>query len=205
MVIACPHGVIYGLKVILRGESVKDLVDLVLSMEHIPNVIYDKNYRIPKQLGNVSTLGWTIPHAGHAAEGTAENIKLSQSQTFDKQTYQWMEVPKTIPDGGSPHPATGSNVILCLTDTLHERNCATPIEMLCSTRLIKELSGKSQHKGNLMVQCRNVKIPLLPEWNVWLQANLCVITYNGNSITKRSMTGYKRTYGILWDILRKMT
>ena len=108
MVIACPHGVIYGLKVLLRDESMKDLADLILSMEHIPNVvIYDKSYRIPKQLGDVSTLGWTIPHAGCAAEGTAENIKLSKSQTFDKQTYPWMEVPKTIPDCGSPHPIQG--------------------------------------------------------------------------------------------------
>ena len=140
MVIACPHGVIYGLKVLLRGESLKDLVDL---MEHIPNaVIYDKCYRIPKQLGDVSTLGWTMPHAGYAAEGTSENIKLSQSQTFVKQTYTWMEIPKTIPDCGSPHSTTGSNVILCLTDTLHERNCATPVEGLHSARLVKELSGK---------------------------------------------------------------
>ena len=88
MVIACPHGVIYGLKVLLRDESVENLVDLIPSMEHIPNVvIYDKSYRIPKQLGDVSTLGQTMPHAGCATEGTAETIKLSQSQTFDKQTY----------------------------------------------------------------------------------------------------------------------
>ena len=68
-------------------------------------------------MGDVSALEQTMPHAGHAAEGTAENIKLSQSQTFDKQTYPWMEVPKTIHD-----------LILCLTNTLHERTCATPIE-----------------------------------------------------------------------------
>ena len=91
----------------------KNLVDLILSMEHIPKVvIYDKSYRIPKQLGDVSTLGWAITHAGCAAEGTGKNIKLSQSQTFNKQTYTWMEVPKTIHDGCSPHPTTGSNVIL---------------------------------------------------------------------------------------------
>ena len=129
MVIACPHGVIYGLKVLLRGESLNDLMDLILSMEHIPNVvIYDQSYRIPKQLGDVSTLGWIMPHAGHATEGTAENIQLSKGQTFHKQTYPWMKVPKTIPDCGSPHPTTGSNVILSLTDTLYERNCAAPIE-----------------------------------------------------------------------------
>ena len=100
---------------------------------------------MPKQLGDVSTLGWTIHHAGCAAEGTAENIKLSKSQTFDKQTYPWMEVPKTIPDCCSSHHTI---VILCLTDILHERNCASPIERLHSTRLIKELPGKSQHTGH---------------------------------------------------------
>ena len=91
MVIACPHGVIYGLKVLLEGECMKDLADLILSMDHIPNVvIYDKSYRILKQLGDVSTLGWTMNHAGHATEGTAENIKLSQVRhLINKLTHGW--------------------------------------------------------------------------------------------------------------------
>ena len=79
------------LNILLSDESVKDLAALILSMEHIPNVvIYDKSYRIPKQLGDVTTLGWTMPHAGCAAERKDGNIKLSKSQTFDKKpTHRW--------------------------------------------------------------------------------------------------------------------
>ena len=35
---ACPHGVVYALKFVLRAESPRDYVDLLLSMKHQPNV-----------------------------------------------------------------------------------------------------------------------------------------------------------------------
>jgi len=36
---SCPHGVVYAMKVLLRGESVRDHVDLLLSMKHLPDLV----------------------------------------------------------------------------------------------------------------------------------------------------------------------
>ena len=33
------HGVVYAMKVRLRGESVRDHVDLLLSMKHLPDLV----------------------------------------------------------------------------------------------------------------------------------------------------------------------
>ena len=115
-----------------------------------------------------------------------------------------MEVPKTIPDGGSPHLTTGSSVIHCLTDTLHEINCATPIERLCSTWLTKELSGKFTTQ---VIDQFNAEMGryhyFLNEMCGYKQ--IFVLQHIMEFHNKRSMTGYKRTYGLLWDIWRKMT
>ena len=34
----CPHGIVYGLKFVLRAESPRDYVDILLSMKHQPTI-----------------------------------------------------------------------------------------------------------------------------------------------------------------------
>ena len=142
MAAACKHGVIYALKVLLQGESIKDLADIVLSMQHLTNVIiYDKSYKVPSQLTDIASHGRNMPNNGRVCEATDENIHWAKERKLTI-SMPWLEEPNDPPDEGNQHPVTGCNEVYCLTDTLHERNCKVPAEKLRSTRLVLELAGK---------------------------------------------------------------
>ena len=142
MAAACKHGVIYALKVLLWGESIKDLADILLSMQHLPKVIiYDKSYKVPSQLTDTASHGRNVPNNGRVCEATDENIHWAKERKLTI-SMPWLEEPNDPPDEWNPHSVTGCNEVYCLTDTLHERNCKVPAEKLRSTRLVLELAGK---------------------------------------------------------------
>lgn len=73
----CPCGIVTSLKFNLRAESPRDCMDLLMSWQHIPNiVIYDfvwgpathGNIRFPRALS-------FSPHEGRLLSPTAENIQ----------------------------------------------------------------------------------------------------------------------------------
>ena len=39
MLATCPHGVVYGSKSLLHAESTWDVVDILFSLKHAPNIV----------------------------------------------------------------------------------------------------------------------------------------------------------------------
>ena len=70
----CPHGIVYGLKFVLRAESFRDYVDILLSMKHQPPVyIIDMAHMIVAQR-NRRRQNMFHPHNGKVAEAAEENM-----------------------------------------------------------------------------------------------------------------------------------
>ena len=145
----CPHGVIYALKFVLRAESPRDYIDLILSMAHQPNIVVSDMANMLVAHGQKRNREMFNPHNGMVAEPTKENVqealegKLEVSLPLLNDNYVGGN------DKGSTtkvHPVTGSDKHLCLFDRLHERNAKKDEEALRRVRNIKEL------KGNLNTQ-----------------------------------------------------
>ena len=74
LTVACPHGIIYAVKFLLRGESPRDYLDVLRSLKHKPNVFINDMAHIVAKHGNIHHGNFFKPHDGRVARPTPENI-----------------------------------------------------------------------------------------------------------------------------------
>ena len=143
---ACPHGVIYTLKFVLRSESPRDYADLLLSMDHQPNVTVIDMANMLAAHGNKRQPDMFHPHNGMVVAPSEENIKQARDGNL-LVSLPWLSDSETANQQPSSaaerqHPVSGSDTRLCLFDRLHERNVKKDVEVLRRITNIKELKGK---------------------------------------------------------------
>ena len=144
----CPHGVIYALKFVLRAESPRGYVDLILSMAHQPNIIVSDMANMLVAHGNKRKMNMFRPFNGMVADPTQNNIKEALAGTLEV-SLPWLDAnvedcKDKVP--GKPlsetHPVSKSSQHLCLFDRLHEKNVKKDQEALRRVTNVKELKGK---------------------------------------------------------------
>lgn len=143
----CPHGVIYALKFVLRPESPRDYVDLILSMAHQPNIIVSDMANMVVAHGNKRERNMFRPFNGMVAAPTTSNVQEALAGTLEV-SLPWLngEV-KNCKDShtkkkSGKHPVSGCEHHLCLFDRLHEKNVKKDEEALRRVTNVKELKGK---------------------------------------------------------------
>ena len=140
----CPRGVIYALKFVLRAESPRDYIDLILSMAHQPNIIVSDMANMLVAHGNKRKTAMFSPFNGMIAEPTKVNVQNAIDGILEV-SLPWIETrknPSSKGNKGDLHPVSGSEQHLCLFDRLHERNAKKEVEILRRVTNVKELKGK---------------------------------------------------------------
>ena len=138
-----PRGVIYALKFVLRAKSLRDYVDLILSMAHQPNIIVSDMANMLVAHGNKRKKDMFHPFNGTVAKPTQSNVQKALDGDFEIST-PWIEFTNYnngIPVTSKAHPISASALHLCLFDRFHERN-AKRKETLRHVTNIMELKGK---------------------------------------------------------------
>ncbi|XP_070557881.1 uncharacterized protein [Ptychodera flava] len=150
---SCPHKIVYGFKPLLKVESPRDFVDLLLSLKHQPSVVISDIADLIAKHGNKRQPGMFSPHDGMLCAPTEENIKAAESgnltinlpyiekgvctptnlQQMAVQTDRNYSTMKAI------HPTTQSSDTLSLFDWFHHGDCKDPREILRSVSLVPEL------------------------------------------------------------------
>ena len=118
----CPHNVTYGVKFLLRGESPRDYVDMLRSMQHIPTVNIIDCAGMVATHGERTQPGLFGRHQGLVCEPTPENLAEADSESgciFDIQSLNDMFVPAR---NGEGHPMTGTSERYVLYDWFHQVN-----------------------------------------------------------------------------------
>ena len=84
----CPRGVIYALKFVLRAKSLRDYVDLILSMAHQPNIIVSDMANMLVARGNKRKKDMFHPFNGTVAKPTQSNVhKASQHEIMNLRLF----------------------------------------------------------------------------------------------------------------------
>ena len=86
----CPHGVIYALKFVLRTESPRDYVDLILSMAHQPNIIVSDMANMVVAHGSKRQRNMFSPFHGMVAEPTKSNVQEALAGTLEV-SLPWLD------------------------------------------------------------------------------------------------------------------
>ena len=156
----CPHGIVYALKFVLRAESPRDYVDLLLSMKHQPTIcIIDVAHMVVAH-GSRRKKNMFHPHNGMIAEPTQENIENASKRNFSISfpflLSQNTQATEENTNNEEIHPVTGSKMRLCLFDRFHETNTKRREEILRRITFVKELNGliNSQRDEQLHSSCR---------------------------------------------------
>ena len=104
----CPHGVVYVIKFVLRAESPRDYVDVLLSMKFQPNIcIIDMAHMVVAH-GNKRKPNMFSPNDGMVSEISEENIKKVWLGTLSV-SLPWLEKENasTTSVSDDVHPVTG--------------------------------------------------------------------------------------------------
>ena len=151
---SCPHGVVYAVKSLLRGESVRDHVDILLSFRHMPNLTINDMPGMTARHGNYRHPGLFSPHEGRLAEPTPAN------QDLWKQGKLWVSLPflkrgTDLPLNStkgaaeadhsycsSGHPSTGIADHYVAVDNLHLKNIKTEDDFMRDLKIVRELKGQ---------------------------------------------------------------
>lgn len=137
--IMCPCGIVYSLKCNLRAESPRDFADLLLSWQHMPNVIvYDFAQGLATHTNMRASEKMPIsPFEGRLLEPTQDNIELARSGQL-KVSLPWLEEKKTMADPHS-HPVTGSSAHYILYQDNIRKDSEDALRKLT---LVPQLDGK---------------------------------------------------------------
>ena len=139
---SCPHGVVYALKFVLRAESPRDYVDILLSMQHQPNIVIVDMANMVSAHGNKREFGMFYPHNGMLAEPNQANIEAATEGNLTVSLNWLTTTPdnlEEVDEGG--HPITESSIHLCLFDRFHEGNESKPKEILRRITHVPQLNG----------------------------------------------------------------
>nr|XP_021331345.1 uncharacterized protein LOC101886291 isoform X3 [Danio rerio] len=180
-------GIVYSIKCNLRAESPRDFADMLLSWEHLPNVVI---YDFARGLSTHTNLRQPItftPFEGRLLEPTTENIAKAKSGKL-QVTLPWLTAKKQSPDPDG-HPITGSAEHYVLYDRFHEDNTKDPRDSLRKLRLVPQLAGKvnSQAAELLFSKLKKNNYFMnmaLPSTHVFLMRNI-IHHYNVRKNEKR--------------------
>ena len=136
----CPHGVVYALKFLIRSESPRDYVDILLSMKHQPNVTIVDVANLVTAHGNRRKNGMFSPNSGMLMEPTPENFQEAKARHLDI-SLDWLNVQGSENTAVTGHPITGSNDHFCLFDRFHECNPQNEREVLRRVTHVRQLNG----------------------------------------------------------------
>jgi len=144
---SCHHGVVYGFKVLLRGESVRDHVDLLLSLKHLPNLVVNDMPGMTAKHGNHRQANMFKPFEGRFADPCEENLRMLNDRTFevsiDLFATSGHHSSTDHTNSAEPvHPVTGSSDTYCATDQFHLKNIKTEVDKLRNLKLVRELRGR---------------------------------------------------------------
>ena len=144
---SCHHGVIYALKVLLRGESVRDHIDVLMSLKYLPNLVINDMPGMTAKHGNHRQTDMFHPNEGRFAENTPDNLqqlkegRLEVSIGFFDVRQDSVE-DCDIDSESHLHPTTKSGDVYCAVDQFHLKNIATEADKLRNIKLVKELRGQ---------------------------------------------------------------
>ena len=127
----CPHGIVYGFKILLRGEGQRDVLDLLLSFRQLPKVIiYDHSGGLARHAKKRMGDTFLGPWDGCVFSPTDEAAAAEASAAIAAHRFLYENVDE--------HPQ--AQYPLILTDKFHELNGGRRQVLLPrSTRLIREL------------------------------------------------------------------
>ena len=100
---------IYALKFVLRAESPRDYIDILLSMKHQPNIVISVVAKRPAAHGNIRQPDMFWPFRGMVAEPTEENINAARDGMLDFFFY-WLHNPAQKSKSAEPTRAHPGNV-----------------------------------------------------------------------------------------------
>ena len=78
----CIHGIVYVLKFVLRAESPRDYVDLLLSMTFQSNVTIIDMANMVAAHGSKRQRGMFYPHNGMVADPSQENVDTARQRSL---------------------------------------------------------------------------------------------------------------------------
>lgn len=115
---------VYALKFVIRAEGPRDYVDLLLSMEHLPNVVLVDMAHMVAAHGNIRKPGMFAPFEGRLAPLTEDNVTAAKEGKLtvdipwllDSHNEQGVDTNSSMLDHSyhAPvHPLTGNNFCVC--------------------------------------------------------------------------------------------
>ena len=131
-------------KWLLRGQSPRDYIDLLLSLKHAPNVtLCDFPHMVASHV-NKRKANFLRPFEGRVHPPTDQNIELFENGRLEPISLPFLEScnPAIIPIfelDPSVHPQSLLASRYCLYDMFHDGNTKQKKEKLRSPLLVKEL------------------------------------------------------------------
>ena len=119
----------YALKFLLRAESPRDYVDILLSRKVQPNIVICDIAPMVATSGNNRKPGMFHPNQGRLACPSYDNISLASSGQLIVD-MPWMESFSACP----------TKEHYCLFDTFHETNTSKKSEILRRVKFVKQLN-----------------------------------------------------------------
>jgi hypothetical protein len=127
----CPHGVVYAIKPIIRSESVRDHIDILLSLREAPIVVVSDLAPMIAAHGERRKPGLFWPHDGRLAAPTAENVNLAESGDL-----------LCVIEGLEEEEIIHGLARYSLSDKFHEKNLSSKADILRRVHLFPQLAGK---------------------------------------------------------------
>ena len=132
----CPHGIVYGFKSLLRGESVRDHLDLVKSFCVQPTIIINDMAGMTAAHGNKRFSKMFYPHQGRLADDSLlEDVK---AKTFVKEMPTILGQVE-MPRSECGHPVSGLCETFVLSDEFHKKNSSNEKDLLRDPSLVPQL------------------------------------------------------------------
>lgn len=147
---SCPHGIVYGIKFLLRGESPRDHIDLLLSLKHQPTVTICDIPGFVSRHGNKRKPGMFSPHDGRFAEPNESNIQAGQNGHLQidlpELNLQHMIFSQSVDDhqytSASKHPLMHTTNHYCGYDRFHQDNSKVKEDRLRRLDIVTQFKGK---------------------------------------------------------------
>lgn len=104
----CPHGIIYALKFVLRAESPRDYIDIILSMEHQPNIVVSDMANMLVAHSKIRSKDIFQPNDRMVAEPNDKKVQQAKEGKLEI-SFPWIDGGTKETDvTGDVHPVSGS-------------------------------------------------------------------------------------------------
>ena len=200
----CPHGVVYGIKFLLRGESPRDHVDILLSLKFQPTVVISDIPSFIARHGNKRKQDMFWPNDGRFVEANKSNIDKFEAGTL-KVSIPELDFGRILhepicddhayskqPD----HPITQLRNTYSAYDRFHEENTSSTIEKLRRLDIVNECSAiNSQVVEEFFSQIKRSNhflTQLSPIRHIFLVRLLCHL--HNTSVNQKHLQVIRKTF-----------